>query len=98
HRDLHSFPTRRSSDLRKIDESRKGEATEPSAEKSTTLLADSQEAHHTAGVESKTNSEFAESSQLKNTPRSSDSRDFFAGQEVDLDRKSTRLNSSHVKI
>src|SRR5437868_12635112 len=71
HRDLHSFPTRRSSDLQ--HRARAGDAVEP-----------------TLRVGQRAEAQFVPAAQPY--PR-------FANQgERGLDRKSTRLNSSHVSI
>src|SRR5262245_66171068 len=73
HRDLHSFPTRRSSDLVKYW---------PKAPYSTTL---------SLGF---TPASVSSSAGLRAASRAVS----FGGRSADLDRKSTRLNSSHLGI
>src|SRR5690606_39673539 len=87
HRELHSFPTRRSSDLwsrglgvRRIlcrpelaDPLRRQPLREACAQQLTVPIAGETQRHHTAP-------------------------DQGVGRSPGLDRKSTRLNSSHVKI
>src|SRR5690606_41996302 len=76
HRDLHSFPTRRSSDLQPDEENGEG--------KGFSIRDDKVKDPEEELLYSETVKELAEKIKLLN--------------EKEQDRKSTRLNSSHVKI
>src|SRR5690606_41570781 len=85
HLHLHSFPTRRSSDLTDIYYSpEKAEVTEPAVAKMIT-------------ADQITEAEFESNNGGKGYARNVE-RELQALQNNRTDRKSTRLNSSHVKI
>src|SRR5690606_39792221 len=95
HRVVHSFPTRRSSDL--VEPIRESRATV----KDTRLIEVS--FRHTdpdlaAFVVNGIGETFASANQEQRTGTSRKTSDFLQKRISDLDRKSTRLNSSHVKI
>src|SRR5690606_41675306 len=95
---LHSFPTRRSSDLfRRFDVDgtyRLATATHSPARRSVTILAFFPERTWSIEPECVLSLGSSDSAQ----PFSCDAEQIDREQGTDLDRKSTRLNSSHVKI
>src|SRR5690606_41177016 len=91
HQDLHSFPTRRSSDLKKVKETQ--------AEINWQVIEDNTEATFTIERSSNAKSFEAIGTLKANTSDVRQKADYsFTDNNPIKDRKSTRLNSSHVKI